>query len=607
MAPKPPGAHYRVTIFVAIFLVGAISVHAQTPIPTNTAVIGDGWHPWYEVKADPVTSTNLIVCGTKWDSAHNSPFGFVYVSSDGGTTWRVALEDRATGWVTEHSCAFGRNHEAYFISAAATMIDGMPQGELGATRLFVSHDGGQHWNQTISTGWADYSTSAVSSASRRLYTFFNYWNTAEWDNKWGSSIGLLVFAPNGKQVDGPYFDSAMRTSDYSGVFPSDALTLKNGTVVAVYYGLRKVGSEAVADLGIVRADDSQLPSVRSTIVANPAVGGADCDTLSDHSLAYDYELNRLILVYADGCHGKNLIMLTSSDDSGSTWTKSVAIAELSSNRRAFAPSLVVCPGGILGLLWEEGETRHSGRWMFSHIRDHRLLQPPLQLSRGLDRYEVSNDTLRSSLSQSKNTEGRESDGPSDSAALTVYSQLNAVWKVSGLIASSSNVRAVWASGDESGMRLYTRSLGPSGSTERPWSSADGQITGGTDVTRDTAILYGGTQHFDASTETLRVCVRVANRGGKAIRTPIELQAMEIRSGAGSVSILNATNGLTAAGAMWDISSSVTGDRIPPGTTSAPFCLSFRVDISRKDGSPPRRDDLLALKMRILASRQKGEN
>ena len=41
---------------------------------------------------------------------------------------------------------------------------------LGRTRLYVSTDGGQRWAETTNTGWADFSTSAVSSASHRLYT-----------------------------------------------------------------------------------------------------------------------------------------------------------------------------------------------------------------------------------------------------------------------------------------------------------------------------------------------------------------------------------------------------------------------------------------------------
>jgi len=126
------------------------------------------------------------------------------------------LEDRNTTWVTEHSCAFGSNHRAYFISEASKVVDGESNHRLGTTRLYVSSDGGQQWTETFKTGWADWSTSAVSSASSRLYTFFNSRNTAEPGRNWGSNVGLLVFSPDGKNISGPFFDSTMQGLGYHG-------------------------------------------------------------------------------------------------------------------------------------------------------------------------------------------------------------------------------------------------------------------------------------------------------------------------------------------------------------------------------------------------------
>src|ERR1700722_12228242 len=230
---------------VLILFASAGLLGAQRPTPGATTAVRDGWHPWYEIKVDPNSSKNLIICGTKWDAAHNAPVGFVYASSDAGSTWQTALEDRASEWVTEQSCAFGSNHRAYFISAAAKRTDGRVQQELGTARLFVSNDSGAHWEEATKTGFADYSTSAVSSPSGSLFTFFNYWNTADEAKHWGGSVGLLVFSSNGKEVNGPIFDPKMRNLDYRGIFPSNAIALKSGAVVALYYGLKR--STAVSD------------------------------------------------------------------------------------------------------------------------------------------------------------------------------------------------------------------------------------------------------------------------------------------------------------------------------------------------------------------------
>src|SRR5882762_9055145 len=55
---------------------------------------GGGWHPWYEIHADPENGGNLIICGSKWNAKDNASYGFVYSSSDGGKTWHQALEDK---------------------------------------------------------------------------------------------------------------------------------------------------------------------------------------------------------------------------------------------------------------------------------------------------------------------------------------------------------------------------------------------------------------------------------------------------------------------------------------------------------------------------------
>lgn len=596
---------YSVTNLLLVLVACSVSLSAKSLEVGARTAVGDGLHPWYEIKADASNSQNLIICGTKWDAAHNSAFGFVYASVDGGVNWQTVLEDRSTTWVTEHSCAFGPNHMAYFVSEASNVVDGTLRHELGTTRLFVSPDGGQHWEETAKTGWADYSTSAVNSASGRLYTFFNSWNTAVRSEKWGSSIGLLVFSPNGKDVDGPFFDSRMRGLDYTGVFPSSAIALKDGVVVALYYGTRRSSSDLVADLGIIRADQTPAPTVETTVIAHPLLASdKSCDTLGDNSLAYDREQNRLFLVYLDGCRDKRQMMLTLSDDEGRTWTDSVVLAESQNpSRRAYSPSIAVGRKGVLGLLWEEGATRRSGHWLFSYIRDLGLMEPQVELSRCPEEYEVSDDSLKTSLSQSKSLAAQ---GPNRrfgfAIMLSVFNQLSAVWRVGGLTAAGDNILAVWPSRNRDGKHLYAQAIGPPGATPNAESSTDSSA-GDVDVTRKTAVLYGGEQRFDSSTGTLKVYLTLANRGNEQIKTPIKLEAEDVRSEVGRVSILNTSNGLTGPGAIWDVSSAVTGDQIPPGTISNPFCLSFHLEILPQSRSRPEVDDeLLSVRIRVLASR-----
>jgi hypothetical protein len=594
-------------LILTIFEAPCLVMGAQGQALRGKATVSSGWHPWYEIKADPEDSKNLIICGTKWDSARNNPFGFVYASSDGGKTWQSALVDRTSTWVTEHSCAFGSNHQAFFISGVSKVIDGKPHHELGRTRILVSGDAGQHWAEAATTGWTDYSTSAVSFRSSRLYTFFNSFDTTlEPGRSWGSEVGLLLFSSTDRKITGPFFDPSMQRANYRGVFPSDAIALKSGAVVALFYGRRPNAHGGEADIGVMRADETDKPLVKQTIVTRVAMNSAEgCDTLSDNSLAYDRGRNRLLLIYVAGCTHRNQVVLTSSDDEGRTWTKSVVVTGASNVARMIHnPSLLVDSSGRLDLLWREGRGVESGRWLFSSIQDFKLVEPPIELSRGIQEPEVSNDALRTVLTSPEEQSSGIGASSADSAiAVGVVSETNSVWRSNAAIAMEDRILAIWSSRDHDGMRLYSGILGGQK------SSSEGQVGAGnsseSDVTRETLLLYGygGFQHFDPRTGILKICLSLANRGDESLKLPIRLKVEEVGSGAGAITILNATNGVAREGAEWDISESLTGDLIPPRTNTHPFCFLFHIESSSKEARATELGHLLLLRLKVVACRE----
>lgn len=584
------------SIFFALPGLDSVLSVSQKPHFSVTTSVASGVHLWYEIKADPEAPSNLILCGTKWDAARNGPYGFVYASSDSGASWRVVLEDRNSAWVTEHSCAFGSQHRAYFISEASKVIDGEPHHNLGVTRLFYSADAGQHWIETEKTGWADYSTSAVSSATARLYTFFNAPSTSDPGRHRGNSVGLLVFSPDGAEVQGPF--SFSPRNDYRGVYPRDATALRNGEVAALYYAVRKTAVGMEVELGLVRAGHSAEPVLEGTAIAS---GSFDQDCLSfDHNaLAYDRERNRLFVVYVEGCKS-NRVMLTSSDDEGRTWAKSVAVAEREEGTTIRYPSLVARSGGKLGLLWSEGRGA-SGRWFFGEIQDKRFVGSPIELSPAAETLEISNDSLWTTIEHRRRAESEGASalfGPA--IVVGVRGLVDVVWRESGLVALGDRILAVWPSIGPEGMRLNSSVLDARSSVANEKSSGGLAETPFQDVTARAVITYAGPQSFDHTTGTLTVCLAVANRGNEAMRLPIKLEATDVQSPGGRVSVLNAINGFAGSGAMWDISGSVTGDRLPPGTTTNPFCLLFRLPGLSRSASPLD-EVLLTLKMRVIAS------
>jgi hypothetical protein len=588
---------------VALLGAGCAQVGAQNIHLEASKSIAEGVHLWYEIKADPEDSRNLIICGTKWDALTNGPYGFVYASSDSGSTWQAVLEDRNTAWVTEHSCAFGLRHRAYFISEASKVFDGQPHHNLGVTRLYVSVDAGEHWIETKKTGWADFSTSAVSGVTGRLYTFFNNPSTKDPGRNRGGSVGLLVFSPDGTHVEGSFLPVQMRDRDYRDAYPSSAVALNSGCVVALYYGVRQAGTDLEEELGLLRADASPEPSFELTVIPRSGFEKG-CLGLTNYSLAYDRERNRLFILYVEGCKATRM-MLTFSDDEGKTWSKSIVVAEQGDRELARHPSLVARPGGVLGLLWSERNDA-SVRWFFAQIRDEKFVAPPIELPGNAGAFEVGNDSLWTTIHRPKEAQNANRSPLGPPIVVGVRSLVDVVWRASGLIAMGDKTFAIWPSSGIEGMRLNWGVLEAAG----PRSASINKNPAGSnerenpDVTQHSVLTYGGRQTFDQATETLTVCLVLSNRGNDSIGVPIHLEAESIEFPSGDVSILNATNGLVGPGARWDISDSVTGDRLAPGTTTSPFCLSVRMrGISRR--ALLLNENLVDLRLRVLAGGPKS--
>jgi hypothetical protein len=575
---------------IGLFCMASINLISRThsePIPVST-----GWHPWYEVQVDPEDQRGLIICGTKWDAHQNAPLGFVYHSTDGGRTWKTALEDRRSAWVTEQSCAFGPKHTAYFISSAAKTGNGTTHHEFGKSRLFVSSDGGGHWSDGIETGWVDYSTSAVSTSTHNLYTFFNV-NTNDPAMNFGASVGLLRFSPSGMSVEGPFLNHEMRRVNYEGVFPSDATALKNGDVVALYWGIRAASGTREADLGIIRANHSPWPQLEFQRIAHSVLGN-DCINYDSGSLAYDRTVDRLYVLYVDGCK-ETRIMLASSADEGRTWTNPTAVLEGELASTAVANSSVVANAGMLAFLWQEGQG--SGHWRFSYIRDKQLRLPPLELSFTSGRSRVSNDALKTWIYQPDSPNMRNGEEPSEpSYNVKVSSELNRIWRTRGLAIADGRVIGVWSAGDTDGMHLYSSEL------PVPALQTDTHLSRGSqrdlerDVTEQTALLYGGIQQLERTTQALRLCFALENRGSKPIRVPIKIELEDLESSLGPVAVTSTAESESRDSTV-DVSNAITGDQLPQGMTSNPFCLSFHINENGASGTF-KDGDLLSFRARV---------
>lgn len=578
-------------IFLAVIaLFSAVRLEGQSARVESVTTAGSGWHPWYELKADPEESNHLILCGSSWNAAGNAFYGFVDASTDGGKTWRTVLQDKRSPWVSEQSCAFGSNHMAYFISEASPVVDGYARFGHGVTQLFVSTDGGHDWVKASSTAWADYSTSAVSPSTGDLVTFYNDKGTYDKGRHWGSSVAAIVFSPDGKQVFGPILNPTMKDEDYQGALPSNAISIKNGRIAALYASARKTSAGSKYDIGLERID--LLPSPSATFY--PIASMRRCIHVDGNSLIYDKKRDELLVAYgADARNGCQLILATSKDG-GKSWNKRTLVGGPRVSEQGIEHlSLAQGPDGLLGILWED-----SGNWYFSLARDFTMLQSPIDLTDSSNVSHVAQDSLMTVIRQ-PNGPGTEVHGPITTVDVNVRSLPGVVFRSSGLVASAGNFVAVVPRVVEENDCLKSFVVSPAVIAIPAVNPVGRKRVPAQYVTQQIALLYGGAESFNNMTGTLSIDLELANRGDRPMKIPIKIEVVDVSSAMGSVTILNATNGLKGPGAIWDISRSVTGNQLAPGSaTNNSFPLLFHLDTV---GRSAPTENLLNLRLRVLAS------
>jgi hypothetical protein len=573
-----------------LLITGLLTSLSQVSWGENLSItkVADGWHPWYELATDPEDSGTLLVCGSKWDSGQNTLSGFVYRSADGGKEWHEVLQDKHSPWVSEQSCAFGSHHRAYFFSEASAVYAGEPNHRLGTSRLFVSDNGGETWTQHLQMGWADWSTSAVSAADGELITFYQHSDVSA-EGTSGSTIGALVFDPDGNQVRGPYLSEELRSKNYRGVYPFHAVSLNDGTVGALYYGRNGDPAGRSVDLGFAHLVGQPFRKLTVTQLAEFREKDGCSGGFGDIDLAYDRKSGTVAAVYLGAVKHDCGIVLATSTDGGSNWTTKLLAKRELFQERVVRPSIAFGRAGEIGLLWLTA----TGEWRFGTSKDARWNERPLTLWDAPSKRRPSEDSLWTVWGDRDSG----SLGGPPGIDITVRSLVGRIWRSEGLVASADGFYAVGLGVGEKGQELYGVRIDPA-SGEGEFRTHSVEEGGSQDVTTRVKMIFGGSQSFDPTTGILGVDLRILNSGDTPLWVPIRVVAQQVDASPCKVTVLNSDNAVTGSGAAWDVSGSVTGDRIPGQTAMFNAVrLQFRVDVSNCS-SPPSR--LLNLRIRVFA-------
>lgn len=561
-----------------------------TRVPVTVAGSGSYW--WADLTAAPDDARRLLVCGTVTAPGRQAAWGFVSVSDDAGASWQSTLLDSTSAWVSEESCAYGSGGTAYFVAGASHVIAGELHHEVGTMHVFRSADGGHTWILRQRGLWLDYTGSVIDSASGRLSVFANDMATS--GGTWVTRRGPFLLTS--RDSGATFADSAVAawSGGKRGAYPSGVAQLVDGSVVAAAATDERVPLPARNRQSKVGSGDSVLMSTVSAFLSRD--GGR---TLEEATVWRDAApLLGWPAVAVDRSHGPHrgrvyvawggstshsaasrrgaVVMLAVSDDQGRTWTRRPVTevhtqADTAAAPRSWQyatevrPTLAVNSAGVVALAWTDVAARCT---RFTLSRDGgTTFVPAVQLSHcGLpvrkvwfaDNYLVA-------------FPGRDSAGVT-TLAVRVDFETARLWQQNMVADAAGAFHPTWGEYTSAGVQLWTATVwADPPPVDRALSTA-----GLVDRSRDVAVDVEQTG-YDPVGRDVWLNATLVNLAATTVRGPVRLvlTRLELQQSGPAVAV-NATNGRSGVGALWDATSAIPAGGLPPQGRSQAVHLRFRL-------------------------------
>jgi hypothetical protein len=557
---------------VMLSAAGAQGIQVGPAVPISPP--GAGWHNWTVIDADPSDARNLIVCGDRWLSHTNALSGFVYASRDNGWTWKLAVEDARSSWVSEETCAFGLEGRAYFFAGATKVYGGRSHHEEGEMRLYVSTDHGTNWNPALSHDWADHGAIAVERPPNphggRLYVFHNARMPPGPDGIVASTVGLLTSDDQGTSF-GPLVRAAPPAGvQYRGTYPTAAHVLDNGTAIAVYYARRvppgtripRLPGESIiaSTVEAVSTSDGGRTLNAPVVVAaaRTECGGSTPDLAVDRSGGTHHR--RLYVVYGDSSSGTCQSFLAHSSDDGKSWSKPSAVDQAGDSASVH---VAVNRNGAVGLFWRD---RLGECWRFAASRDGGRTfsaASEVSISGCSSRVKTGTGFVQPYLMTVNVVDGLPNPDALDQLGFSVRTTQGSVWKNSMTVGPDGAFHPVWMANGEAGGQIWTTAIIVDGPAPVRSLGATAALE---DISKSIAFDFAN-QQYDEGSDTLSIDVALINKATTPIFGPLRLELSRVTSAAQSIEVSNADNGLTAAGAAWNLTELVDQSGLAPGATT----------------------------------------
>ena len=582
---------------VAIFVVKSSVADAQITVGPNVHVSRartDVTHVEVLMAAHPNNPQKLLGCTIIGPTSDNRSQTGVYGSFDGGASWSPVITYTDQMQSMDPACTYGINDRAYFAT--------LSRNKDLTLRLnaYYSEDAGKTWQESIIPAGVKYNvdreyvtvdTSRSSKYRGRVYVHGFLLRGYGLNN--ATSMGgfrLYRSLDGGKTFELPI--DRLLADRTTVLHVGNGVVLSDGMFVALFAQLtldkRNDGypnsdpapaSRPSGAIRIITSSDGG-DSLNQEVQVSDIYGdwGRESSTIPSLSAdTYsDVFRDRLYAVWADGRFGgRTQIVLSYSVDKGKTWSRPRLVSDDRApvhgnlQRPTALPVVAVNKDGVVGVLWTD--RRESSNDSDYHVRfaasmdGGETFTPSVRVSEKPNIFDEPNFGVIKGVSQASK------DGPSH--LILVREKWLRGGDTAGLTADANGTfHPLWIDNRTGIAQVWTAPIVVKGIVAR---NGDQSLEKLDDVTSKIDLDVVGAS-YDRTTNEGTLNIRLKNISRDPIVGPIKLRALMVTSELGIAHILNADNGGTTDGAIWDFTSLLENNMLPPDGTSGVKSLKFRI-------------------------------
>jgi hypothetical protein len=573
---------------------------------------GDMPHVELMVAANPKNPKNLLGAAITFSRRGGDAACKVYASHDGGSTWvDSSFPEQMDFGGADPQVAFGLNGTAYFCALSFVKDD------TGRTRaglhFYRSEDGGQSWGPKIDLGYSYDHEQIVVDHTYGKYAGRIYIATLHGYPEY--QVGVFRSDDDGRTWIGPV--KAASGLGKIGINGVDPLILSDETLIIPYVDFpfepekRKLSNTstiwtvASSDGGVTFSAPRKAP----TQVHDPyeerekrrkagSFVSLGFPSLAADSFTEEFK-DRIYAAWSDERFGQPRILFSYSTDRGTTWTEpSLVCGDIPKWASQYLPELAVNKEGIIGVTWydtrEAEATDRCRQYFTASIDGGRSFLPAVSVS---SEPSFPGSEINLLPVPMESSSGAEKAQPTlRLSTLSAYSRWGMGGDYLGLAAEQDGAfRVFWADSRDKSYQAYTakvkvavdegKSAAGSGASPKEDAGPKSVKTEQTLLSDQVALAYDPAR-YDFETGVLTLPVRLRNISREPVYGPLKvtvkgfldekMKKYQPDLEPNIPEILNSSNGLRGAGAVFDYAASLRDfEALDPGAVTEAVAWKFK--------------------------------